>query len=132
MARIHPDLDLITDAHIGSNGSEEIGRSGDGVGSPKLVSAVACGLGSPELGVPAAPGAKSTRAWVGRDLRDTCDPRRAKARHGEGSSDEHDGGGSLARRRNDGARVPASGAAYGLRQLAQKEQGMEEELTKGL
>jgi hypothetical protein len=90
------------------------------------------GSGSPELGVLAAPGVKSTRPWVGRDLRDTCDLPRAKERHGEGSSDDHDGGGGSARRRNDGARVPASGAVYSLRQPAQKEQGVEEELTKRL
>jgi hypothetical protein len=46
--------------------------------------AAARGSGSPELGVPAAPGVKLTRAWVGRDLRDTCDLPRAIARHGEG------------------------------------------------
>jgi hypothetical protein len=40
--------------------------------------------------------------------------------------------GGSARRRNDGARVPASGAIYGLQQPAQKEQGLEEVLTKGL
>jgi hypothetical protein len=86
-------------------------------------SAAARGSGSSELSVPAAPGVKSTRPWVGRDLRDTCDLPRAKARHGEGSSDDHDGGGGSVRRRNDGARVPASGAVYSLRQPAQKEQG---------
>jgi hypothetical protein len=42
------------------------------------------------------------------------------------------GGGGSGRRRNGGAHVSASGAAYGLRQLAQKEQRMLEELTKGL
>jgi hypothetical protein len=50
---------------------------------------------SPELGVPAALGAKSTRAWVRGVLRDTCDLPRAKARHGRGSSDEHIGGGRV-------------------------------------
>jgi hypothetical protein len=94
--------------------------------------AAARGSGSPELGVPAAPGVKSTRAWVGRDLRDTCDLPRAIARHGEGSGDKHDGGGGSARRRNDGAHVSASGVVYGLRQPAQKEQGVEGKLTKGL
>jgi hypothetical protein len=34
--------------------------------------------------------------------------------------------------RNDGARVPASVAVYGLRNLAQREQVLEEGLTKGL
>jgi hypothetical protein len=86
-------------------------------------SASARGSGSPEFIELDAPGVKSTRAWVGRDPRYTRDLPRAKARHGRGSSDEHDGGGGSARRRNDGARVPASGAVYGLRHLAQKEQG---------
>jgi hypothetical protein len=36
------------------------------------------------------------------------------------------------RRRHGDARVPASGAIYGLQQPAQKEQGLEEVLTKGL
>jgi hypothetical protein len=42
------------------------------------------------------------------------------------------GEGGSGRRTRRRARVPGSGAAYGLRQLAQKEQGMEEELTKVL
>jgi hypothetical protein len=65
MARTHPDLDLITDAHIGSNGSEGVGGSDGGVDSPELVSAVARGSGSPELGVPAAPVGQTSRLRVG-------------------------------------------------------------------
>jgi hypothetical protein len=42
-----------------------------------------------------APGVKTTRAWVGCDPRDTRNLSRAKARHGRGSSDEHDGEGRL-------------------------------------
>jgi hypothetical protein len=73
-------------------------------------SAAARGSGSLEFIELDAPGVKLTRAWVGRDPHDTRDLPRAKARHGRGSSDEHDGGGGSARRRNDGARVPASGS----------------------
>jgi hypothetical protein len=84
---------------------------------------VARGSGSPEFIKLDALGVKSTRAWVRLDPRDTRDLPRAKARHGRGSSDEHDGGDGSARQRNDGARVLTSGAVYGLRLLAQKEQG---------
>jgi hypothetical protein len=91
--------------NIRSDGQGEKGESGRRRGSPELISAVAHGSGSPELGVPAAPGAKLTWAWVRRDLRDTCDSPRAQAKHGEDSSDEPDGGGGSGRRRIDGARV---------------------------
>jgi hypothetical protein len=93
---------------------------------------VARGSGSPELGVPAAPGAKSTRAWVGRDPRDKRELPKAKARHGRGSSDEHDGGGGSARRRNDGARVPRARKDPGLGHLAHKLRGFDAMLTRGL
>jgi hypothetical protein len=88
---------------------------GGGVDSPELVSAVAHGSGSPELGVPAAPGAKLTWAWVRRDLRDMCDSPRAQAKHGEDSSDEPDGGATARRRRSRSGRygrlkVTAAGA----------------------
>jgi hypothetical protein len=95
-------------------------------------SVVARGSGSPELGVPAAPGVKSTRAWVGRDPRDTRELPRAKARHGRGSSDEHDGGGGSARRRNDGARVPGARKGPELRHLAHTLRGFDAMLTRGL
>jgi hypothetical protein len=42
-----------------------------------------------------APGVKTTWAWVRCDPRDTRNLSRAKARHGRGSSDEHDGEGRL-------------------------------------
>jgi hypothetical protein len=83
----------------------EGGDPGGGVDSPELVSAVARGSGSPELGVPAAPGAKLTWAWVRHDLHDTRDSPRAQEKHREDSSDEPDGGGGSGRQRNGGARV---------------------------
>jgi hypothetical protein len=61
--------------------------------------------GSPELGVPAAPGVKLTWAWVRRDLRDTRDSPRALKKRREDSSGEFDGGGGSGRRRIGGARV---------------------------
>jgi hypothetical protein len=66
---------------------------------------VARGSGSPELGVPAAPGAELTWAWVRHDLRDTRDSPRAQKKRREDSSDESDGGGGSGRRRTGGARV---------------------------
>jgi hypothetical protein len=81
------------------------GKPGGGADSLELASTVARGSGSPELGVPTAPGAKLTWAWVRHDLRDTRDSPRALKERREDSSDEFDGGGGSGRRRIGGARV---------------------------
>jgi hypothetical protein len=125
-------LDLILGVHLRSSGTGQKTRKGgrrcDAGGNTRG----GASRNSPELGVPAAPGVKSTRAWVGRDPRDTRELPRAKARHGRGSSDEHDGGGGSARWRNDGARVPGARKDPGLRHLAHKLRGFDAMLTRGL
>jgi hypothetical protein len=59
-------------------------------------------------------------------------PNGASAGLGGALDDGNGGGGGSARRRNDGARVPALGAVYGLRHWAQQGQGEEARLTEGL
>jgi hypothetical protein len=121
-------LDLILSAHLASYGS---GRWARGTAAP------ATGARLPRRRL-----AGDGRSWpsglhpgrdqvleVEHDMGNSSrrSGRRTRARVG----DPHGEGGS-GRRTRRRARVPGSGAAYGLRQLAQKEQGMEEELTKVL
>jgi hypothetical protein len=61
-----------------------------------------------------------------------CDPPRATAGLGDGSGGSHDDGGSSARQRIAGARVPVAGAGLGPRHLAQDDQGNDVVLTEGL
>jgi hypothetical protein len=71
--------DLILPTGRRSDGSEEGGGSGGSVDSPELVSTVARGSGSPELGVPAAPVAEASRLLVREDHRGTGRRPRATA-----------------------------------------------------
>jgi hypothetical protein len=90
------------------------------------------GSGSPELGVPSAPVTNPPRLQVREHHLGTGNSsgvnRNDLDDHGYGTTAR----GGSARRRNDGARVPASGAIYELRHLAQKDQGEEAKLTEGL
>jgi hypothetical protein len=56
----------------------------------------------------------------------------AKAGLGKGSGGAHHDGGGSARRRIAGACVPATRASFGLRHLAQDDQGDDVVLTEGL
>jgi hypothetical protein len=90
------------------------------------------GGASPELGDLGAPGVKTTRAWVKKVQRDLGRPSRAKAGRGKDSGCAHDDRGGSARRCIAGARVPATRASFGLRHLAQDDQGNDVVLTEGL
>jgi hypothetical protein len=68
------------------------GEGGGGAATPAAKTRGGAARDSPELGVPAAPGAKTTRARVGHDQRDMRDPPGAKAGLRGRSSCGYDGG----------------------------------------
>jgi hypothetical protein len=86
----------------------------------------------PELGKINAPEVKLNGAWVWKVQRDLGKPPKVKAECGKGSGCAHDDGGGSARRCIVGARVPATRASFGLRHLAQDDQGNDVVLTEGL
>jgi hypothetical protein len=96
--------DLTKGADCRSDGPGRKGKGGGGAATPAAKTRGGMARDSPELGVPAAPGAKTTRAQVGRDQRDMSDPPGAKAGLGGRSSCGYDGGGGSARRRVAGVR----------------------------
>jgi hypothetical protein len=108
------------------------GSEGGGGRTPATIFRGGAARGSPDLAVNGAPGVKLIGFWVWRDQRVMRDPPGAKAGLGEGSGGAHDNGDGSARRRIAGVHVLATRASFGLRHLAQDDQGDDVVLTEGL